>query len=380
MYSDERFEKIRINFLFDHPFLSVLALSIPLQAHDDTHEAFQTDGMRILINPDVCQTLDDEVLKYRYAHTLLHILLKHPFRKGERDQKLWNRSCDIVINLLLNDFSRVGERPDEEPLIANFHNKSVEEVYHILYKESSDGEEGEQAQTQDRYDLLPQDGDTAAALEHIDAVIVKAVGTAQKQGNLPASMSYAIHETITPKIDLQTLLYRYISESFFDKNVSFSHPNRRFVHQGLYLPGYVRQKNRLELIIALDRSMSISTQTFSRFLGIIDAVVALSSDYEIKVLPFDEKVYPQMMVTYDPMSQRPVMMMSKGNGGTDFEPLAHYINTYMINDNAQQAIMILSDGYFKITTPLRAPTLFLISEKGNLPLFTPYGDPFYFDL
>ena len=67
-----------------------------------------------------------------------------------------------------------------------------------------------------------------------------------------------------------------MTESFFDKQSDFSRPNRRFIHQELYLPGYRQENNRLNLYIALDRSMSISRDTFSRFLGIIDSVLRMS--------------------------------------------------------------------------------------------------------
>jgi hypothetical protein len=95
-------------------------------------------------------------------------------------------------------------------------------------------------------------------------------------------------EITKPSIDLHTLLHAYMSESFFDKESDFSHPNRRFIHQELYLPGYRYDRNRLSLFIFLDRSMSITGEVFARFLGIIDSIVRMSHDFEVSVLPFDE--------------------------------------------------------------------------------------------
>ncbi|MDP2078651.1 MAG: hypothetical protein Q8J85_11455, partial [Sulfuricurvum sp.] len=120
-----RLEKIRVQFLFDHPFLSVLALSIPHKYQNNPHMLFETDGATIRIDASKAGGVDDSKLKYLYAHVLLHILLKHPFRMRGRDNPTWNRSCDIVIGLLLGDFKRVGSADDDAIVIESFRDKSV---------------------------------------------------------------------------------------------------------------------------------------------------------------------------------------------------------------------------------------------------------------
>ncbi len=376
----KQLEKIRVQFLFDHPFLSVLALSLPMEFRKNPHEAFETDGQKIYIDETMSATLSEGHLKYTYAHILLHVILKHPFRMGERDAKVWNRSSDIVINLLLNDFERVGERPENEVLLEKFKDRSVEEVYNTLYQENQDGEgtPDEENPKEDKRDLIENEGDDEAAMEELDTLIVQAMGAASKQGNVPASFLEVINEVIRPKIDLETLLHTYLSESFFDKTTDFSSPNRRFIHQGLYLPGYKRERNRLNLYIALDRSMSISHETFATFLGIIDSVLRMSSDFSVKVVPFDEAVDESAIVSYDSQAAKPPeVAFSKGNGGTDFAPVLEYLKRVNVHESA---LMVLSDGFFKIDRAAEMSTLFLVSEKRNMKRFEPFGDVFYFDL
>jgi len=374
-----RLEKIRVQFLFDHPFLSVLALSLPMRYRKNPHEAFETDGTAIYVDTTMADTIPEQQLKYIYAHTLLHIMLKHPFRMGGRDHKTWNRSSDVVINLLLDDFERVGERPEHEVMMEKYRDQSVEEVYNTLYQENPEGEgtpDDENPQEQ-KQDLIESEGDSEAAMEEIDALIVQAMGAAQKQGNIPASFLEVIREVTRPKIDLATLLHTYMTESFFDKQSDFSRPNRRFIYQGLYLPGYRQEHNRLNLYIALDRSMSISRDTFSKFLGIIDGVLRLSTDFKVTVIPFDDEVDKEKIVTYDAQALKPEVAFEKGNGGTQFAPVLEYLNTA---DEAAATLMVLSDGFFKIEKASHLPTLFLVSEKRNMKRFEPYGDVFYFDL
>lgn len=375
----KKLEKIRVQFLFDHPFFSVLALSLPMRYRENPHEAFETDGLTLYVDIAKTAPIPEPQLKYTYAHTLLHVLLKHAFRMGERDHKTWNRSSDVVINLLLSDCERVGERPGNEVLMEKFRDKSVEEVYNTLYEENPEGEgtpDDENPQEQ-KLDLIENEGDTEAAMEEIDTLIVQAMGAAQKQSNIPAFFLEMIHEVIRPKIDLETLLHTYMTESFFDKQSDFSRPNRRFIHQGLYLPGYTHERNHLNLYIALDRSMSISRDTFAKFLGIIDSVLRISTDFKVTVVPFDETVDRKRVVSYDAQELQPAVAFEKGNGGTRFTPVLDYLKH---SSELNATLMVLSDGFFKIEKAAHLNTLFLVSEKKNMKRLERYGDVFYFDL
>jgi len=375
----KKLEKIRVQFLFDHPFLSVLALSLSLNYRKNLHEPFETDGVTIFVDIEKSENISEDELKYIYAHILLHILLKHAFRMRERDNSVWNRSSDIVINLLLSDFERVGDRPKDEVFIEKFRNKSVEEVYHSLYQENQEADDtpDDKNPNEQKQDLIENEGDTKAALEDIDSLIVQAMGAAKKHGNTPSSFLEMINEVIRPKIDLQTLLHTYMTESFFDKQTDFSRPNRRFIHQNIYLPGYKQEKNRLNLYIALDRSMSINQETFSKFLGIIDNVLRISMDFKVTVIPFDERIDVERIVSYDSQEQKVKVQFEKGNGGTLFKPVIEYIK---IVSELNSSLMVLSDGFFKIEQAPSINTLFLISQKENMKRFEAYGDVFYFDL
>ncbi|MCX6074861.1 MAG: VWA-like domain-containing protein [Campylobacterales bacterium] len=379
IFFNDRLEKIRVQFLFDHPFLSVLALSIPHKYQSNPHMLFETDGVSIRVDESKTLGYDDGRLKYLYAHVLLHILLKHPFRMKGRDKPIWNRSCDIVIGLLLSDFQRVGSADDEAIVIESFRDKSVEEVYNALYRESDEGEgqPSDENPTQQKMDIIEHEGDTKVAEEELDALIIQAMGAARKQGNIPASLLEMFDEITKPSIDLHTLLHAYMSESFFDKESDFSRPNRRFIHQGLYLPGYRYDRNRLSFFIFLDRSMSITHAVFSRFLGIIDTIVRMSHDFEVSLLPFDERVADEEVVRYDAQGILPSIRFAKGNGGTQFTPVLNYLNLHAGEKNLA---IILSDGYFTIDKAPAMQTLFLLSEKKNLKRFERYGDVIYFDL
>lgn len=376
---ENRLEKIRVQFLFDHPFLSVLALSIPHKVQENRHMLFETDGVSIRIDPSKGIGYDDARLKYLYAHVLLHILLKHPFRMHGREKPTWNRASDIVIGLLLNDFQRVGEADEEAIILESFRDKSVEEVYNALYRESEEGEgtPDEENPKEQKMDIIEHEGDTEVAEEELDALIIQAMGAARKQGNIPASLLEMFDEVTKPSIDLHTLLHSYMTESFFDKESDLSHPNRRFIYQELYLPGYRYDRSRLSLFIMLDRSMSITGEVFSRFLGVIDEIVRMSHDFEVSVVPFDERVYTEDIKSYDAQAILPNISFTKGNGGTAFEPVVEFLNC---SGGDKNLAIILSDGYFTVEKAPVMQTLYLLSEKKNCKRFERYGDVVHFNL
>ncbi|MEA3499353.1 MAG: hypothetical protein U9R16_09870, partial [Campylobacterota bacterium] len=99
---DKLFEKVRINFLFNHPFLSVLALSIPTSFEKTKKSAFETNGSSIKIDQDRLSNYTQNEITYLYAHTLLHVVLKHPFRKDNRDSYIWNGASNVVVNNILS--------------------------------------------------------------------------------------------------------------------------------------------------------------------------------------------------------------------------------------------------------------------------------------
>ncbi len=73
-YYKDIFEKIRISFLFNHPFLSVLALSINSEFKGNINSAFLTDGFKITIDTEKLTKYSRDEITYLYAHTLLHIV------------------------------------------------------------------------------------------------------------------------------------------------------------------------------------------------------------------------------------------------------------------------------------------------------------------
>lgn len=402
---EELFAKLRVNFLFNHPFLSVLALSIPTTFEVNSNSAFQTNGGKITIDLEKLEKYSDEHITYLYAHTLLHIVLKHPYRQKTRDMYIWNQACDLVINNILDTFENVGSRPHDEILDLELKDKCVEEVYEILYKkeeeeQNQDSQSDEEQESEAKvapdprgdketyvYDESKLDLEEVADektnqgdQEKLDGIIIQALTIAKKTSHKYGGLQIEIETLIRPDISLQDVLKEYLTASLFEKQTTFSRPNKRYIHTGLYLPGTKKSDELIEVYIALDSSSSVSLEEYKKFLGIIQDVCEGFYEYKVTIMPFDKYVKSEHIISFDsfnPINQKD-LYIPKSDGGTNFDAVLKYLKNTDIR--AENLLMVLSDGEFDITQSLVSKTLFIISDKKNIKKFESYGRVIEFSL
>jgi hypothetical protein len=401
--SDDIFTKVRINFLFNHPFLSVLALSIPTSFQQNKKSAFETDGTKITIDIDKLETYSENELIYLYAHTLLHIVLKHPSRKGARDLKIWNAASNIVVNNILETFDNVGDKPNDEIIDFALKDKCVEEVFDILNKEAEkEDDKGGEEQKESEAKTTPElKGDkkvniynenkmdidevsnnqtNKGEMEKLDGIIIQALSIASKSSNQYAVMVIEIDTIIKPEISLEDTLKEYLIESLFEKQTTYEKANRKFIHSGLYLPGYKRAKEQIEIYIALDSSSSVSLDEYKKFLGIVTEICEGFYEYTITVVPFDKFVKTEHILEFDSFNplEDDAIFIPKSDGGTNFNEVIRYLKTTDIRSN--NLLLVLSDGEFDISESQICQTLFIISEKKNLKRHESFGRVIQFNL
>jgi predicted metal-dependent peptidase len=386
------FEKIRISFLFNHPFLSVLALSIETNYNENRNSAFLTNGLIITIDTKKLEKYSKDEIRYLYAHTLLHIVLKHSYRQKTRDSYIWNKACDLVINNILYSFENIGTRPSDELFDMTLKDKCVEEVYEILYKKKKE----ELSKTlpdnkgnidSNEYDKSKLDLDEVLTKnektnqEKLDGIIVQALSIAKKYSSLYEGMSIEIDTLIEPEIDLIDELKEYLISSFFEKQLSYERPNKRFINSGIYMPGTKKLNDNLNIFIGLDSSCSVSLDEYKKFLGIISEIADSFYEYTVEILPFDLSVRSEYIIRFD--SFNPLvsneLLIPKSNGGTNFDECIRYLKKSS-DVRSDSLLIVLSDGDFELTESLLCNTLFIISNKKNLRKFEKDGRVIQFNI
>jgi predicted metal-dependent peptidase len=387
---NELFQKIRVAFLFDHPFLSVLTLSLPTDFTTNKYSPFETDGASIKIDTKRLAKYSEDEIKYLYAHTLLHIALKHPYRQKQKDSYIWNKSANIVVNLILSTFEDIGSRPDDEIYDESLKDMCVEEVYNLLNKEKKeeshtiaqkDGTTKAYIYDESKLDIQDVATDSSGKDEqNIDSLIVQALSIANKSQSKYNGMQIEIKEVIKPNISLKDILKEYLISSLFEKVSTYTRPNRKFIHKNLYLPGYKKHDEMLKLYIAIDSSSSVSLDEYKSFLGVVIDICEDFYEYSVTILPFDTDVKYDCIITFDSLNPYDIdkINIPKHDGGTSFDNLLRYL--YKSDIKESDLLIVLSDGIFDISENIVSRTLFVLSDTKNMKELQKYGRVIQFNI
>ena len=102
--SDEKIEeyirrllKSRMRILCSNGFYGLLIMHMKF-ALDEDCETAATDGVKIFFNPAFLDRISDSELDFILMHEILHVVLQHCTRNGDRDNEEFNIACDIVVN------------------------------------------------------------------------------------------------------------------------------------------------------------------------------------------------------------------------------------------------------------------------------------------
>jgi hypothetical protein len=286
----------------------------------------------------------------------------------------------------------VGIKPTDEIMDLTLKDKCVEEVYAILYKKkkeelSKTTPDNKGKIDSNEYDKSKLDLDEVLTKnekinqEKIDGIIIQALSIAKKASNVYEGMSVEIDTLIKPEIDLHDVLKEYLISSFFEKQITYERPNKRFIDRGIYMPGTKKLNDNLNIFIALDSSSSVTLDEYKKFLGIIMEIAQSFYEYKIEILPFDLKVKEEYIISFDsfnPLSSDN-LLIPKSNGGTSFDECLRYLkkSSEIRNDSL---LIVLSDGEFELSESLLCNTLFIISNKKNLRKFESHGRVIQFNI
>lgn len=133
-------------------------------------------------------------------------------------------------------------------------------------------------------------------------------------GSMPAGLDRVLGALVRPRLDWAALLRRFIMARAVS-DYSWSPPNRRHIHMGLYLPS-PRSMTLGDVVLVLDTSGSVDESLLAAFCaelgGILDACEARLHVYACDVAVGEAQVYER--------GQTPVSLVARGGGGTDYRP------------------------------------------------------------
>jgi predicted metal-dependent peptidase len=302
-------------------FFATLALRLRPEPDWDV-DTLATDGRVLRYHPPFVTGLSPDELVGVLAHEVMHCALAHPARRGGRDLQRWNVACDLAVNPLLVTAGVVLPpsrlMPGEGSYAGLDPGKAAEEYYAVLPDPAGDAGSGDGAgRSVDPGGcggvVDPARGDPAEA-RRVEAdwrvAAAQAHRAAAGRGPLPAGLGRAVETVLHPPADWRVVLRAFVSAAARN-DYSWARPNRRFVHQGLYLPG-LHSEELGDVVLAVDTSGSINEKLLGVFAAEADAVLA-AYDCAVTVLYHDTEV--QKVQSWQ-SRDGPLVLDPVGGGGT----------------------------------------------------------------
>lgn len=339
--------KAKSLLILDHPFFGTAVARRPIIYTDTVPTAAMAATGQMYINPAFIEegTTENGPLTIRniiflLAHEALHFMLCHGLRLGHRNHHAWNIACDKVINDTLMD-AKVGEPIKGGVFMRDARNYAAEE----LYDENDDGDgQGPGGIGNDVGKPVDENGKALdesqisqiAAQAKIETI--QAAKAAKAVGKMPGSLQRMVDELVYVPTPWHEILERRMVAKIKD-GYSWNRPNRRFVSNGLYLPGVDSLPKMGTVAIGVDMSGSVDDDLLALFNGHINRIIEVCNPEQVVVIYCDYRV--NHVDEFD-VDSYPVKLTAHGGGGTSFKPVFDYIDD---NNIEPEVVVYLTDGH-----------------------------------
>ncbi len=371
-----RIQRARTTLLIDQPFFGVLALQLKVIESTINGTAW-TDGQSMGFNPAFVATLSQDELIGVICHEVMHCACGHPWREAGRQHRRWNEACDYAINPIVLSSGK-AKLPKGALLDSQYDGKNAEWIYDRLPESNDDDSDGQggcgcgevlPSPDGDSNDDPNGQGNGADQQQPINTAsdwqqyTKQAVQAAKAQGKLPAGMDREIEQATKPIVDWRSLLRKYMQD-VCTADYSWTQPNRRYLHNGLFLPS-LRSTACGKIAVAVDTSRSIDTITLAKFSSEMQAIFSEMQPSSVDVLYCDAAVHRvDTFERGEAFEMHPV-----GGGGTAFEPI---FNHYDQPDAEQPVVLIVfTDMYGSFPDDSNIPTIWASTSEVDS---APFGD------
>ena len=341
--------------------LSALSFSIQTQI-----PGIGTDGRILYAHPKILADLyeEDRLLVNRvYLHTVIHCLLRHPFRKPQADEQLWRISCDIAVESVIDGMNvrpvRMGvsrfRKNWYELLLKELKVLTAEGICRVLSKRKLtpfelksltdsfciDDHSLWPAENGNRPDLPQMEmemlSDSWKDIDEKTQTQMETFSRDETEGS--GDLSRQLKVQLQQKYDYRNFLRRFAmlhEELHADPDtfdyVFYTYGLSLYGNLPLIEPQEFREVNRIEeFVVVVDVSMSTSGEPVKAFLEQTYAVLTESGTYlkkvHIRILQCDDRVREDVKITCRGDLDRYMDAFTlKGGGGTDFRPAFAYVN------------------------------------------------------
>ena len=349
--------KAKKRMVRDHPFYTALLYRMEIVSTNQVR-TMATDGKHVFYNPDwVVEKTVPEIV-FVLAHECSHVSYCHHTRKliGNYDHKLWNQACDYAIN---GGLVSAGFTMPEDGLIdSKYIGWASERIYADLKRKLAENPEdgtGEPDDSEGEYSI--SDGDWGEVLDAVDdqGKVLDAAGISEEEVSIAEEVHQAaqiekkigrgssdaqIRDVIDSHRGAVQPWFQIIKDHLHDQVItdqSYASVNRRFVHQGLILPGNLTTPDG-ELVIGIDTSCSLTLIELAEIGTHTQDIVDEINPTRIHIVYCDSEV--RKAVSFD--RGEDIELKFYGGGGTAFNPVFNWVEHEQIFPHA---LIYFTDGY-----------------------------------
>ena len=360
-----KISKSRADLVWHHPFYGAIALRLNMVA-DESVGTFCVDGYTIKYAPSFANTLTTPEIVGVIAHEVMHVVLLHHTRRGNRHPIIWNWACDYAINLILTKSGFT--LPKGGLLDAKYHGMGAEEIYTLLIQdlpqlppdergESNEGNEsdsdnvgncpsdsgnddgagdmlpinsdGTKPKTFDKVTDKPADKTTEEAEQAAKEQTQTGMIAAKQQGKMPGNLEGIIDVAHEPQVHWRDRL-RELLQHRSRGDQAWHRPNKR-LRSVAYLP-YFEEEPTGNLVLAIDTSGSVSDTELSMYGAEIQDIMLDNKIEKITVIYCDTKI--NKIEEFEMGEDLDFQIHAVGRGGTYFEPPFEYVQEHDLDPSA----------------------------------------------
>ena len=320
-------------FITEPPLFSVLCLH-ELVPNTQMSCPLRSGRKKLEYNPDIVREMSDDGLEEALRAEAVRLLLKHPYER--RPEGCSQKAMGLGSNLVVGDNYKHPRFRIETPedfglktgMSYEWYARMVEQQNESGGQGGNDGDDdGQQSMSDKHRDLAELWDEDELTVQMINEVI----NTTKSWGSLGGNFAELLQASVKAKINWRNIFAGFRASIISSKRkLTRMKPNRR---TGFDNMGSVRRFDT-KLLVAVDVSGSISTESLKYFYGVINSAFRYGFE-SIDVIQFDcgvRAVHNLKKVIKD--------VAIVGRGGTSFQEPIDYAH-----ENGYDGLVVLTDGY-----------------------------------
>lgn len=332
------FEETIIGVLDKYPFYGYVLLDLPRKYTTDIPTAAvaldEKKKIFLLVNPEFFGSIEDNQKTAVVIHEILHLVLRHLTRIGDRDKKIWGISADCVVNQYLpfvdDKWGIITIPMLEKQFNIKIPSGETVEYYYDLFKQHvppdmeitlsfGDNHDGWSELTETQKEILEKE---------FDVMLKDAFQKAR--GIVPGNLSSVIKEIMNPTLPWEAILHKFLQ---FSRKTTRMFTKKKLSKRFDTIPGE-RNTDQFKLVVGIDTSGSVSNENLQSFAEELYGIAKFPNT-EITVVEADaqiQQIYP---------FKRGFKMGHEflGRGGTEFQSVVNYAV-----EKKADALVYLTDG------------------------------------